>query len=139
VVIGASDAGAHLDMVDTFRYTTAMLASCVREHELVGLEEAVHLLTEAPARLQGLRDRGVLREGAWADLVVFDERTVGSGEVHTRADLPGGEARLFADAVGVHHVIVNGETVVDHGDVTDRRPGRVLRSGRDTATPALDG
>ena len=137
VVIGASDAGAHLDMVDTFRYTTATLASCVREHELLGLEEAVHLLTEVPAALHGLRDRGVLREGAWADLVVFDEATVASGEVYTRPDMPGGEARLFADAIGVEHVIVNGERVVDHGEVTDRRPGRVLRSGRDTATPRL--
>jgi N-acyl-D-aspartate/D-glutamate deacylase len=137
VVIGASDAGAHLDMIDTFRYTTALLASCVREHELITTEQAVHLLTQVPAELHGLRDRGVLREGAWADLVVYDEDTVGSGEVYTRADLPGGEGRLYAESIGVAQVIVNGEVIVDHGAITDSRPGRVLRSGRDSETPAL--
>jgi N-acyl-D-aspartate/D-glutamate deacylase len=137
IVVGASDAGAHLDMIDTFRYTTVMLASCVRADRLIGLEEAVHLLTQVPAELHGLRDRGVLEQGAWADLVVFDEDTVASDEVHTRADLPGGESRLFAEAVGVHRVVVNGRTIVDHGEITDARPGRVLRSGRDTATPSM--
>jgi hypothetical protein len=51
--------------------------------------------------------------------------------------LPGGESRLFADSIGVEYVLVNGEIVVDHGDVTDRRPGRVLRSGRHTETPPV--
>ena len=138
IVVGASDAGAHLDMIDTFRYTTVLLQSCVRDHELITLEEAVRLLTAVPAELHGLRDRGVLRTGAWADLVVFDEAVVGSGDVHTRADLPAGEARLFAESTGVDYVIVNGEIIVDHGEVTDHRPGRLLRSGRDTVTPALD-
>ena len=77
-MIGASDAGAHLDMIAAFRYSTGFLEEAVRQHQLLPLERAVHLLTGAPARLYGLRDRGVLREGAQGDIVVFDEDTVGS-------------------------------------------------------------
>lgn len=138
VVVGASDAGAHLDMIDTFRYTTDLLEHGVRKHRLLTTEEAVRLLTQVPAGLHGMRDRGVLREGAWADLVVFDEDTVASGEIETRADLPGGGRRLFAQSRGVSHVIVNGEPIVNDSELTNRRPGRVLRSGRDTETVQLD-
>jgi N-acyl-D-aspartate/D-glutamate deacylase len=137
VVVGASDAGAHLDMIDTFRYTTDLLQHCVREYGLLSTEEAVHLLTEAPAELIGLRDRGVLREGAAADIVVFDEDTVGSGEIETRADLPAGGRRLFAESRGVQHVLVNGAPIVEQGALTGNRPGSLLRSGRDTDTPSL--
>ncbi len=137
VVVGASDAGAHLDMIDTFRYATDLFARGVRAHGLLTTEEAVRLLTGAPASLHGLRDRGVLREGAWADLVVFDEATIASGEIETRADLPGGERRLFAAGEGISRVIVNGRTLVEDGQPTEARPGRVLLSGRDTVTPSL--
>jgi N-acyl-D-aspartate/D-glutamate deacylase len=132
VLVGASDAGAHLDMIDTFSYTTSLFQEMVRGRGLVSTEEAVRLLATAPADLYGLRDRGVLREGCWADVVVFDEDRVGPGPLHTRADLPGGAQRLFADATGVEAVLVNGVPVVEHGEVADVRPGRVLRSGTDT-------
>jgi N-acyl-D-aspartate/D-glutamate deacylase len=134
IIVGASDAGAHLDMIDTFAYATRLLQDAVREHRLLKTEEAVRLLTEVPAGLYGLRDRGVLRPGAWADVVVFDEDTIGSGPLHTRADLPGGAQRLYAEAVGVHQVVVNGVPVVEHGEVTSDAPGRVLRSGVDTTS-----
>jgi N-acyl-D-aspartate/D-glutamate deacylase len=137
VVLGASDAGAHLDMIDTFSYTTHLLEHAVRRHELISTEEAVHLMTQVPAGLYGLSGRGVLREGAWGDMVVFDEDTVGVGPLHTRADLPDGSARLFAASIGVMQVIVNGQPIVDPSGVTECRPGRVLRSGDDTTTPAL--
>lgn len=136
-VVGASDAGAHLDMISTFSYTTQLLEHAVRQHQVVTTEEAVHLLTQVPAELFGLRNRGVLRAGNWADLVIFDEGSVGSGPVHTRHDLPGGAGRLFAEAKGVTHVLVNGQPVTVGGEVTGRRPGRILRSGRDTFSPAL--
>jgi N-acyl-D-aspartate/D-glutamate deacylase len=113
-------------------YTTGVLADLVRRHRVMSLEEAVHLLTEAPARLYGLRDRGRVRLGAAADLVVLDERTVGATDGSTRADLPGGARRLYTEAVGIHHVLVNGREIVRDGRFTDERPGRVLRSGRDT-------
>src|SRR5262249_33676397 len=97
-VVGASDAGAHLDMIDTFRYPTHLLENGVRKFGALGTEEAIHLITQVPAELYGLCDRGVLREGAAADIVVFDEATVGSGPLETRYDLPSGAGRLFAES-----------------------------------------
>ena len=136
-LVGGSDAGAHLDMMSTAGYTTSMLAA-VREHSLMGIEEAVHLLTKAPADLYGLRDRGVLREAWKADLVVFDPTTIDSRPVEMRYDLPGGPGRLVADAIGVEHVLVNGVPIVSHGVLTAERPGALLRAGQDTRTPSLD-
>jgi N-acyl-D-aspartate/D-glutamate deacylase len=134
VVVGASDAGAHLDMIDTFAYTTHLFHDAVRQHRLLETEDAVHLLTQVPARLYGLRDRGVLREGACADVVVFDESEIGSGPLHTRSDLPGGAQRLFSESTGISAVIVNGQPIVEHGEITCARPGRLLRSGLDTTS-----
>lgn len=136
-VVGASDAGAHLDMLTTFSFSTTLLEEGVRRHGLLGLEEAVRLLTDVPARLYGLRDRGRLTPGSWADAVIFDEATVGRGPVYTVEDLPGGAARLYSDALGVGHVIVNGEEIVTEGELTGAIPGTLLRSGRDTVTPSL--
>ena len=137
-VIGASDAGAHLDMIAAFRYATGFLQEAVRDHRLLPLEEAVKLLTAVPARLYGLRDRGVVRTGARADLLVFDPATIGSRPVETRFDLPGGAGRLYADANGIGHVIVGGVEIAQKGEYTGARPGRVLRAGRDTVTPTME-
>ena len=136
-VIGASDAGAHLDLLATFNYTTTTLARAVREHEVLPLEEAVQLLTDVPARLYGLRDRGRVSVGAFADLVVFDPATIAPGPVVTRTDLPTGAARVYGEAEGIDNVIVNGAVIVENGEFTDARPGTLLRSGRDTETPVL--
>jgi N-acyl-D-aspartate/D-glutamate deacylase len=137
-VVGASDAGAHLDMLATFMYTTSLLAAA-RRHELLSLEEAVRLLTDVPARLYGLRDRGRLVEGSSADVVVFDAARVAPGPVHTRNDLPAGAGRLYAEAEGIDHVLVNGVEVVRERRVTGERPGTLLRSGRDTDTVEVPG
>jgi N-acyl-D-aspartate/D-glutamate deacylase len=134
VLIGGSDAGAHLDRMCGAPYTTAFLADTLRGRKLVGLEEAVHLITQAPAELFGLRDRGVVREGAHADLVLFDTATVGTDEVRLVEDLPGGTARLFAGSTGVERVFVNGRPIVAGGATTGDLPGTILRSGRDTQT-----
>ncbi len=136
-IVGASDAGAHLDMLDTFAFTTQLLGRGVREMELISLEEAVHQLTERPARLYGLRERGRLAEGYWADVVVFDVETIAKGPTYTRADLPAGAPRLYADAIGVEQVLVNGQVIVRDGVETGARPGTILRSGRDTQTVPL--
>ncbi len=133
-VVGASDAGAHLDMIDTFNYTTTVLAKAVREHGLLSLEEAVSHLTGGPAGLYGLKGRGVISEGAWSDLVVFDPERIGPSPVSTRYDLPGGAGRVFGGSVGIHEVVVAGEVIVKDGAFSDARPGRILRSGRDTVT-----
>ena len=137
-LIGASDAGAHLDMIAAFRYSTGFLQEAVREHRLLPLERAVQMLTQAPARLYGVRDRGTLRVGGKADVLVFDEASVGSGPVATRFDLPGGAGRLYADPIGIDHVICNGVEVAAKGSYTGDRAGVILRSGRDTATPTMD-
>jgi N-acyl-D-aspartate/D-glutamate deacylase len=137
-VIGASDAGAHLDMIATFNYATVMLENAVRRHQLLPLEEAVHLLTDVQAQLYGLRERGRVAEGWFADLVVLDPATVGSQEVAMRFDLPQGAGRLYAGSHGIDHVIVNGAPVVSDGELTGSRRGKLLRTGRDTATPSLD-
>ena len=136
-IIGASDAGAHLDLLATFNYTTTTLARAVRDHEALPLEEAVQLMTDVPARLYGLRDRGRIAEGAHADVVIFDPATVAPGPVYTRDDLPTGAPRVYGEAEGIDAVVVNGRVIVEAGEFTDARPGTLLRSGRDTATPAL--
>jgi N-acyl-D-aspartate/D-glutamate deacylase len=137
-VIGASDAGAHLDILATFNYTTVLLGRAVRERGLLPLEEAVHLLTDRPARLYGLRERGRVTEGWYADLAVLDETSIGSTDVAMRFDLPSGAGRLYADATGVDHVLCNGVPIVRDGALTGARPGTLVRSGRDTDTPALN-
>ena len=130
-LIGASDAGAHLDFLATFNYSTYLLAAA-RDRSLLSLESAVNKLTDVPARLYGLKERGRVEEGWWADLVVFDAAEVAPAEVEVREDLPGGAWRLYSEAVGVHHVFINGEHAVRDGGFTDARPGTLLRSGRDT-------
>jgi N-acyl-D-aspartate/D-glutamate deacylase len=133
-VVGGSDAGAHLDMMCGAVYSSTLLAEGVRERQLLTLEAAVHQLTERPARLYGLRDRGRIEVGAVADLVIFDAARVGHGPEHTRADLPGGSWRLYADGVGFEHVLVGGVPIISGGVATGSTPGRVLRSGTDTVT-----
>ena len=133
-MIGGSDAGAHLDMIDTFAYSTSLLGPAVRDRGLISLEEAVHQLSDVPARLYGLSGRGRVAPGWHADLVLLDPARVGPRRVHTRHDLPGGAGRLYAEADGILRVLVAGVDVVVDGELTDQRPGTVLRSGRDTET-----
>ena len=131
-LIGGSDAGAHLDRMCGARYPTVLLGDVVRERKLLPLEEAVHLITDAPARFFGLKERGRVAVGWHADLVLFDPRTVASESIRSRADLPGHTDRLFAGARGIEHVLVNGVEIVSAGKETGNLPGRILRSGRDT-------
>lgn len=138
VLIGASDAGAHMDMIDSFAFSTKMLQRC-REYGLMDVEQAVHLMTQVPAEYFGLKERGLLRPGHHADVVVFDPARIACGDVYTRYDLPGTRehGRLYADAVGIDRVIVNGRVLVSDNAVTQARPGVVMRSGRDTRTVAI--
>jgi len=133
-VIGGSDAGAHLDMMCGAIYTTSLLGHGVREHQVVTLEEAIRLITDVPARLYGLKERGHIAEGWHADLVMFDPATVDHGPELTRYDLPAGAPRLVADAKGITSVWVAGTEVCHDGVATGAMPGTVLRSGRDTET-----
>jgi N-acyl-D-aspartate/D-glutamate deacylase len=137
VMLGGSDAGAHLDLMCHANYPTVVLAEVVRDRGLLSLEEAVEMMTDRPARHYGLTARGRIAQGFHADIVVFDPAKVGSQPVTLLHDLPGGGDRLFAGSRGVSHVLVAGRNVVTDGQVTAERPGRVLRSGRDTETVTL--
>ncbi|UDY37215.1 N-acyl-D-amino-acid deacylase family protein [Dermatobacter hominis] len=134
VMLGGSDAGAHLDRMQGANYPTRFLADSLRGRKLTTLEDAVRMMTSVPAALFGLRDRGVIREGAHADLVLFDPEVVDSEMLSMVEDLPGGTGRLYAGSVGVRSVYVSGVEVVRDGAATDARPGSVIRSGVDTDT-----
>jgi N-acyl-D-aspartate/D-glutamate deacylase len=138
-VVGGSDAGAHLDVMCGAIYSTSLLGQGVRKRGLLTWEEAARLLAAVPASLYGLKDRGRIADGFWADVVIVDPGTVEHGPEKTRSDLPGGASRLYADAEGVEHVLVNGTEVVRHGELTGEVPGRILRSGRDSDTVRVPG
>ena len=134
VVIGGSDAGAHLDTIWTFNCISSLVGPSVRDRGLIDLEEAVRLVTDVPARMYGLTGRGRLEPGWHADVVVFDPDRLGPEPVRAVTDLPAGGWRLSGGAVGVDHVLVNGVEIVERAEYTGARPGVVLRSGRDTRT-----
>ena len=130
VLIGLSDGGAHNDMLCDAGYTTAVLDIWVRQRQALTLENAVSKMTSVPARLLGMRERGVLAVGKMADLALFDPATVKSKTPRFVNDLPGGARRLVADAEGVAATIVAGRVICRDGQYTGERAGRVLRSGR---------
>jgi N-acyl-D-aspartate/D-glutamate deacylase len=134
VLLGGSDAGAHLDRMCGAPYTTRFLGDCLRGRKLAGLEQAVKMLTDDPARLFGLRERGRIQEGFHADLVLFDPERIDAGKATLVHDLPGDSPRLDSKAIGVRAVWVNGVAAIRDDVVTGAVPGRVLRSGRDTRT-----
>jgi N-acyl-D-aspartate/D-glutamate deacylase len=138
-VVGGSDAGAHLDVMCGAIYSTSLLGDGVRKRGLLDWAEAARLLAAVPASLYGLRDRGQIGEGWWADMVVIDPSNVGHGPERTRNDLPGGASRLYAGAEGIEHVLVNGTEVVRAGELTGELPGKILRSGRDSDTVRVPG
>ena len=78
-----------------------------------------------------------MRAGAAADVVVFDADRIAGRPVETRFDLPGGAGRLYSEADGIEHVLVNGVEIAEHGAFTGEIAGRMLRSGRDTESPSL--
>jgi len=137
VMLGGSDAGAHLDLMCHANYPTVVLGEVVRQRGLLTLEQAVEMMTDRPARHYGLTHRGRIRPGWFADLVVFDPREVGTRPTEVRRDLPGGGERLSAASHGIAHVFVSGREVITDGAVTKERPGHVLRSGYDTETVTL--
>jgi len=127
VMAGSSDAGAHLASFVGADYTTRLLAEWVPDP--LTLEAAVSRLTMMPATVHGIADRGVLRNGAWADIVVFDPAALGAGEARLVQDFPAGSSRYVVDATGYALTVVNGEVVMEKGKHTGALPGTVLRGG----------
>ncbi|RAG84360.1 D-aminoacylase [Streptacidiphilus pinicola] len=134
VMLGGSDAGAHLDRMCGAPYTTRFLGDCLRRRQLLPLEQAVRMLTADPAELFGLRGRGTVAVGNFADLVLLDPETIDAGPATLVHDLPGDSPRLDSRPEGVVAVRVNGVETVREGKLTGAVPGTVLRSGRDTRT-----
>ena len=133
--LGLSDAGAHVGQLCDAVLPTDLLGSWVRERRALTLEQAINKLTKVQADLFGFADRGVLRPGAHADVVVFDPTTVAPGPVSRVRDFPADGERLTASQpTGMHHLFVNGVEVVRDGRILDEtsRPGHLVSpSGRD--------
>src|SRR5581483_6935069 len=129
---GLSDAGAHVGQLCDAPQATDLLGNWVRDRGVMPLEEAVRRLTKVQADLFGFEDRGEVRPGAWADLVVFDPSTVAPGPIRRVRDFPADSERLTADQPsGVHHVFVNGSHVVRAGKRVESAPraGQVVKPG----------
>jgi N-acyl-D-aspartate/D-glutamate deacylase len=128
VVLGLSDAGAHVDQLCDAPLPTDLLGTWVRDRRVMPLERAVRKLTGEPADVFGFARRGYLREGNWADVCVFDPQTVGTGPTRRVRDFPADAERLTAEEpTGLRHVLVNGTPIRVDGeqrDVSDQRPGR---------------
>ena len=131
VIMGASDAGAHIDMLSTFDYPVALLAMA-RERAAMPLPPLIRSLTDVPATLYGMRDMGRIEDGFRADVLLFDPAVIAPGRVSWQDDLPGGAGRLFSQPVGIEHVFVNRTEIASAGTLTGERPGRVLKAGIDT-------
>jgi N-acyl-D-aspartate/D-glutamate deacylase len=132
-----TDAGAHLNTnFCTAGESTYVLGEWVRDRQLLTLEDAIRRFTFQPARIMGLRDRGLVREGMTADLMVFDLAKMGVKEDEITRDGPNGSPRRVQGATGMDSVVVGGQVVMDHGRHTGALPGRILRAGRHSASRA---
>ena len=131
-----SDAGAHLSFQCDAGFGLHLMGHWARERGDMSLEDAVEKLTSRAADIYRIKDRGRLQVGAWADLMLFDPKTVARGEKRRVQDLPAGAVRVDTPAVGLHGVWVNGIRTVDiNGDNLPDcgKPGQLLRDFVDPA------
>ena len=133
-VIGLSDAGAHASQLCDAGLPTYLLGHWVREKQVIAFEEAIRMLSSRPAEVFGISDRGLLKVGRPADVLVVDPQTVHCGKLDRVYDQPAGQDRLIAEAFGIESVIVNGTLLRQQGeDQVDPRgelPGQLLRGGK---------
>jgi N-acyl-D-amino-acid deacylase len=125
---GSSDSGAHVNTYCMAGEPTYFLRYWVLQRGLMSLEEGVRAWTFKPAMAFGLNDRGLIRPGMAADIIVFDERTIDEGPQEMVQDFPAGETRFISRGKGIAASVVNGTVVTRDGKHTGRLPGRVLRS-----------
>jgi N-acyl-D-amino-acid deacylase len=126
-VVTFSDAGAHVSQIMDNSLQTHLLSYWVREKQAFTLEEAVRKITYETATQWGFHDRGLLREGMAADVVVFDPDTVGPRLPEVVNDLPSGAQRLHQTADGIAATVVNGQMLLRNNKPTGAVPGRLLR------------
>ena len=129
MLFGGSDGGAHTKFLTAGRYPTETLAVQVRENHWITYEEAHRRLSALPAQLAGFQDRGLLRTGGPADVVVYDAEGLAIGPNEVVEDLPGGEWRRIQTATGYHAVVVNGQQTIADDTQTETHSGRLLRHG----------
>jgi N-acyl-D-amino-acid deacylase len=127
-LIGLSDGGAHVDFICDVGYATALLDLWVRKRKVLSLEKAVHKLTQVPATVFGIPNRGVLAEGKVADLVLFNPDTVTAKTPKYAYDLPCNGRRLVSESEGIKATFVSGIQLYEDGNHTGAMPGRILRS-----------
>jgi N-acyl-D-aspartate/D-glutamate deacylase len=126
-VVTFSDSGAHVSQIMDASLQTHLLSHWVRTKQAIGLEQAVRMLSFEPATHWGFADRGLIREGMAADLLVFDPETIGPEMPEVVRDLPAGARRLTQRARGIAATVVNGEVVLRDGKPTGALPGQLLR------------
>jgi N-acyl-D-amino-acid deacylase len=126
-VMTFSDSGAHVSQICDASIHTHLLGYWVRNRQEFTLEEAVRMITLAPALAWGFGEQGLVREGMRADLNVFDPVTVGPAVPELVDDLPAGRRRLIQRSVGFLATLVGGEITIDRGDYTGATPGRLVR------------
>jgi len=126
-VVTFSDSGAHVSQIMDASLQTHLLSHWVRGRQAFTLEQAVRMLSFVPATLWGFADRGLIREGLAADLLVFDPETVAPEMPEVAHDLPAGARRLVQRSRGIAATVVNGEIVLLDGKPTGALPGRLLR------------
>ncbi len=129
LIPGVSDGGAHTKFFTGGQYPTEFLEKLVREHGMLSLEDAHWRLSALPALCAGFRDRGFIREGAPADVVVYDFEKLHVRPMEIVHDLPGGEWRRVRKADGYRWILVNGEVTMQDGVQTGASSGRLLRHG----------
>ncbi len=127
-LIGASDGGAHTKFLTLGRYPTHFLAHWVRDKQIMTLEEAHWRLSAMLGWAIGIRDRGWLREGMPADIVVYELEKLAVRPMETIKDLPDGDWRRVQKADGYNYLIVNGQVTFEDGKCTGALPGKMLRS-----------
>lgn len=135
LIAGVSDGGAHSKFLSAGRWTTEFLAKYTRDRAWLSLEEAHWRLSGYPAFCAGFKGRGVIREGAAADLVVYDYANLELLPQEKVYDVPGGDWRRVERAKGYRYVVVNGEVTIENDQQTGTHSGLLLRHGEGKPTP----
>ena len=129
LIPGLSDGGAHLNFLTSGCYGTEYITRFVRDEAITTLEQAHWRLSGLPAHCAGFRDRGTLKEGAAADIIVYDYATLAYGDTEFVNDLPAGQMRTISRANGYRCTVVNGQITIENDQQTDTMAGRLLRHG----------